>query len=162
MSQAFDGFGDVIDGEGDSGGSLGGDGLKALDSVRRRYTAEDMVVEVNCATCGMLRHCAIAWPELIALKYNVNPARVYSQVPQLRPYASEWSNTSQHAGRGVLYAWYPSGIRCRCGVPFNRPLITPAECEAHLVEMRQRQAMSPQIEQQLTRICSMAVQQPRR
>jgi len=160
MTQAFDGFGDLI--EGDNGGSLGGDGLKALDSVRRRYTGDGMLVEVNCGSCGKARHCTIPWPEIIALKFNVNPARVFSQVPQLRPYAAEWANTSQHAGRGVLYAWYPSGLRCRCGVPFNRPLITPAECESHLVEMRQRQAMSPQLEQQLSQICSTASQQPRR
>ena len=118
--QAWDGFGDVIEG---SGGIFNeSDGLKAYDSVRHQTTPEGLLVECHCASCGRARHVTIGWPELVALKYNVSPEEAFRGTPY-QQYGSSWQVTDQT--KGVRYAWYPAGLRCRCGNNFQRPLVSP-------------------------------------
>lgn len=148
----FDAFGDVINAE--TGIFSGSSGLKAYDGVKAEYTPEGLRVEAHCPGCGFPRHVEISWPELIALKYDLSPYDAFNPVPSLRQFASPWSNTAQVAHRGVDYAWYPVGLRCRCGQDFKRPLISPGECEGHLVHMRRNRWMPPQAEQQLSQHCS--------
>ncbi len=157
MNQPFDGFNDVIEGGG--AGVLGGTGLEAYEEVRRQYTAQGMRVEVHCASCGFPRHLDVSWPELVAIKCDINPQNVYGRIPQMRQFADNWKNTAGQAGRGVTYAWFPADLRCRCGAQFQRPLITPGECEQHLREMRRLGGMAPQTEQQLTQTCIQVRQQ---
>jgi hypothetical protein len=150
VSQPFDGFNDVIEG---TTGVLGGAGIQAYEQVRRQYTAQGLRVEVHCASCGYPRHLDVSWPELIAIKCDINPAAAYGRQQNLRQFADDWASTAQQSGRGVSYAWYPSGLRCRCSADFKRPLISPSECESHLSEMRRMGAMPRQTEGQLMQHC---------
>lgn len=151
MSQPFDGFGDIIQEQ--EGIFAGSEGLTAYDSVKRQYAPTGMVVEAHCEYDGGSRHVEISWPELIALKFDVSPHEAYASHPQLRQFAEPWTTTQGMAHKGVIYAWYPANLRCRCGRPFLRPLIQPTECEAHLLEMRRNSWMQPQVEQGLSQHC---------
>jgi len=148
MSDQYDGFGDVI--EASQGIFSGSDGLQAYDSVRHTATPEGLLVECHCANCGYPRHVTIAYPELIALKYNVSPHEAFNGT-QFQQLASQWATTNQQ--RGVKYAWYPATLRCRCGQPFMRPLVSPGEIDGLLAPGRQRGYIQPQQEEQLTRHC---------
>lgn len=151
MSQPFDGFGDVLENE--NGIFAESDGRVAYESVRRQYLPTGLRVEVHCAGCGYPRHVDISWPELISIKYDISPSDAFGNHPQLRQHAERWANTSGVQHRGVHHAWYPADLRCRCGETFNRPHITPGECDQHLSEMRRNGWLHPQAEKGIAQHC---------
>lgn len=150
---AFDGFGDVIQKE--AGIFAGSRGHADQDRVSHDWQADGLLVEVDCEHCGRARHVTVSYPEIIALKYNVSPHEAFASQPQLQPFASPWRTPTQQAmQKGVHYAWMPAGLRCgRCGGAFERPHISPAECEGLLAGARQRGFLNPAQEKPLADWC---------
>jgi len=144
MSQNWDAFGDIVEGETGIFGQ--GDGLKNYEAIQHQYNKDGLLVQFGCESCNRPKHMTIEWPELVAIKFNVSPAEAYGGHPQLRNWASDWMNTAASAHLGVPYSWYPNGIRCSpgCGNPIRRPLIRPGECQGHLNEGFKRRFIAPQ------------------
>lgn len=77
MASDYDGFGDVINGTTgifDEQGAALESGLKKHDSVQAKATREGLALSVNMPCCGRPRQFLVDWPEIVAMKYSVNPA----------------------------------------------------------------------------------------
>src|SRR3972149_239965 len=100
--QAWDGFGDVIEG---SGGIFNeSDGLKAYDSVRHQTTPEGLLVECHCASCGRARHACPAGVETTSSARSCRLARLMPTSTQ--PVAAAFSRrTSKCRSASTVARW---------------------------------------------------------
>lgn len=151
----YDAFGDVID---SVNGIFGTDtaaldqGLKKHDSVHAKATASALVLQLNCQGCGKPTHMEVEWPELVAMKYGVNPVIAF------RGRSGIISNLTRWEFLPAEQAWRPE-MKCRnCG--FNVPIRISAdgEPERHLAVARRRGFINPPGEHMVAQIAAQAAQ----
>ncbi len=148
----YDAFQDVIEGvNGIFGAEQAGldSGLKKHDSVHAKATPRALVFQLNCQGCGKPTHLEVEWPELVALKYGVNPVIAFRGRPNMLQSPTRWEF------RPAEQAWRPE-IKCRnCG--FHVPLrVAPDEPERHLAVARRREFINQQGEHAVAQICAQA------
>jgi len=157
MSNQYDSFGDIInrsDGifgatEPNIAGQDGG--LKAHDTVRTQATPEGVAVEMQCRGCPRPLRLTVEYPELVAIKYNVQPQEVFKGAPQFVKSLTEWrySQTEQ--------AWWPV-TRCSGCQNIVGPMFTPEEAEAHLRKARQMGWVDPRGEEYVSKLAYATIQ----
>lgn len=146
----YDAFGDIIN---EQTGIFGTEqaslqpGLKNHDSVSSRTVAEGVVLQMSCQGCGRPTHCTIEWPELVALKYGVNPVIAFRMAPGILRDPTPWEYLP-HEG-----AWRPQ-MRCRhCN--FHFPVrIDPSEPERLLARGRRAGLINRAGEAQISQIAA--------
>jgi len=72
--QDYDQFQDIVNA---ATGIFEGSGLRAHDSVSTAVRPEGVVLEFVCQGCSRGQQVTLEWPEVIALKYGVDPAFAY-------------------------------------------------------------------------------------
>lgn len=151
----YDAFADVLQ---SYTGALGGDALVAFDKATTVANEEGLQAQMACRGCGRPAEVTAYWPEVIAIKYELSPHQVFSRVPQLQRFASQW--TRQKSGGD----WLPMGLRCsKCNEELQ-PLYAPRECDMHLTEARRagwldpatNPVMSGASEKQISDVCYQA------
>ena len=153
-SNKHDKFGDVILGQqGIFGAEMGGlePTLQKHDSVRHVIKPEGLVLEMYCPGCGTPTTVTVEYPELIAMKYGVNPVRAFQRFPQILRSPTNWRFLDEEQ------AWRPD-MKCpTCN--FNISLrLSPGETDRHLQVARRRSFLSPQLEQQASQIAAQVAQ----
>lgn len=132
----YDGFGDITSSE---TGIFQGLGLKRHDSVSHEMTQHGLVLEFFCQGCGSSKQMIVTYPELVAMKYGVNPALAFQGIPGI----DSWQFVQQEQ------AWRPQ-LQCH-ECQFHIPLrVQPNECERHLQVARRRGFLNPETEQKLS------------
>jgi len=76
----YDQFNDIKHG---SYGMFDNSAIKAHDSVRAAVTPGGVVLEFECQGCSGGQQLTLEWPEVVALKYGVDPAFVYRGRPNI-------------------------------------------------------------------------------
>jgi len=149
----YDGFGDVING---SSGIFGAEqaglipGLKAHDSVHVKPTREGVVFQLSCQGCGKATHLTVEWPELVALKYGVDPAIAFRGHPRIIPNPTSWR------WRPEDQAWSPN-IKCSGHSCYWIPLrIDFSEPEKYLKVARREGYINQRGEQLVSQIAAKA------
>lgn len=127
-------------------------GLKRYESVQAKPTAGGVVLQLSCQGCGRPTQLHVEWPEMVALKYGVNPAVAFRGHPGMLKTPTRWEF------RPDEQAWRPD-LECRhCG--FYIPLrISPAEPERFLAAGRRAGFINPPGEHQVSQIAAMAAKQ---
>ena len=83
-SNDYDRFADVQE---DVHGIFGADqpgmepGLQKLESVHAQATGDGVIMQMSCQGCGVPTHITVEWPELVAMKYGVNPVVAFRPHP---------------------------------------------------------------------------------
>ncbi|MDD5007591.1 MAG: hypothetical protein PHC68_04200 [Syntrophorhabdaceae bacterium] len=147
----YDGFGDIVSGHQGIFDGLGGQALKTHDSVHSEVTKDGLVLEFYCHGCGKPRQLVVEYPELIALRYGVNPAVAFRGQTRILATPINWRFVSEEN------AWKPDMTCDGCAFHlFVR--IAPSEPQKYLEAARQKGLLAPQYEQQLSQIASQAAQ----
>jgi len=149
-SSNYDTFTDVI--QSFNGVFEGADGLKRHDAVKTHITPQGCALTFECQGCGTPSQLMVEYPELVSMKYGVNPAIAFRGTQFVREPTS-WMYLPHEN------AWCPNQLKCRnCGFKF--PLrIERGECERHLSEARSRGYINPAGEQQVSARCAQMAQQ---
>lgn len=141
--ESFDAFGDVIN----RTNGIFGEALVENDSVRTATTREGLAIEFYCQTCGQPLRLIIEWPEVICLKYGVDPSRAINS-----PTRWFWKNDEN--------AW-ASDLRCgKCngGTGIRIKASEPARA---IEDARRRRLIDPMMERQLSAQVAQIAQQIR-
>lgn len=131
-AEDFDGFGDVIN------GSYGifGDELKQVNDARAATEKEGVCFEFLCQGCGRPTQIHASWPEIISLKYGVDPAQSMGT-------ETRWFFVKEE------HAWTP-GMRCPyCQFALSLR-VKPHEPDGYLKDGKQRGFLAMETEAQLT------------
>ncbi|MCP4242344.1 MAG: hypothetical protein GY772_17455 [bacterium] len=153
----YDAFGDVRNTQtGIFGSEQAGlePALRNHDAVTAKPTSEGLVLQMTCQGCGVPTHITAEWPEVVALKYGVNPVVAFRQHRVLSD-PTPWEFLPHE------HAWRPA-LKCsRCS--FNLPVrIEPHEPEKHLAAARRAGFINRTGEDQVSRIAaSVSAQQGR-
>jgi hypothetical protein len=154
-SNDYDAFEDVI---GDYNGVFGATeagldpGLKKHEDVQVKTTKHGVVFQLSCQGCGKPTQMTVEWPEMVALKYGVNPAIAF------RGHSGMIQNPTRWEFRPDEQAWRPD-MQCR-HCQFHIPLrVSPAEPERFLAAGRRSSYINPQGEQQVAQIAAAAARQ---
>ena len=122
--------------------------MRQQEQVDVQPDASGVTLRYTCQGCGLGTSVLVEWPELVALKYYVNPARAFHGHARIvqEPLACEWS-PDQHAWK--VLADCPNG-----GCGFHAGLrIQPDEPERWLALGRRRGWINPAGEQQVSQHC---------
>jgi hypothetical protein len=148
----YDDFSDVVT---SSSGVFGSEqaalapALAKHDRAEVRPTAQGLEVTSDCHGCGSPSALIIEWPELVALKFGVNPAMAFRAHPGALSSDTFWE-FAPHERK-----WRPK-IKCsKCGAPSSVRL-APEEPEGHLSRARSGGIIIPEAEQQISQVCQMA------
>jgi hypothetical protein len=150
----YDAFGDIIN---EQAGIFGNEqaslepGLKKHDSVHTKPDKAGVVLQMTCQGCGRPTHMTVEWPEMVALKYGVNPVIAFRGNPGLLREPTPWEFLPHEA------AWRPR-LRCRqCN--FHFPVrIEPHEPERLLAAGRRQGFILPRGEAEVSRIALQAAE----
>ena len=150
----YDRFADVQE---DVHGIFGADqpgmepGLKKHETVNVQPTKEGVVMQMSCQGCGRPTHMTVEWPEVVALKYGVNPVVAFRAHPGVVKYSTRWEFLPRE------HAWRPE-LKCS-NCQFWFPLrISPEEPERFLAAGRRHGFILPAGEQEVSRVAAMAAQ----
>lgn len=154
MSSDWDAFGDVIEG---TRGLFGEEqaamqpGLKKHRAVHGQPLPGHTVFVSECQVCGQPFELAVEYPELVAIKYGVNPAIAFQNVRGvLHGEPTSWRFDPAQNGWTCNEA-----LKCnscyRHGVDI---LIEPHEPERLLAGARRRGYINQQAEQQVSQLCA--------
>ncbi len=122
-------------------------GLKNHDSVHSTVDERGVVFEMECQGCGVPTQIVAEWPEMVALKYGVNPAFAFRGNPGIMSSEpTKWEFLPHEQ------SWRPD-MRCpRCD--FHICLrVLPDEPEKFLSAGRRKGIIIPQGEQKVAAIC---------
>ncbi len=162
MSNDYDAFEDVI---GSYHGVFGDTepgldpGLKKYETVQAKPTQQGVVFQLTCQGCGKPTQMLVEWPEMVALKYGVNPAIAFRAHPAIlsNPTRWEWLGVAK-GDRSPEQAWRPE-IRCR-HCDFHFPLrVSSAEPERFLAAARRAGFINQAGEQQVSQIAAQYAKQ---
>lgn len=129
----------------------GSEGLERHERVESNVSVKGLVLQFECQGCGTSTQMLVEYPELVAMKYGVNPAIAFRATPGLLMEPTRWEYRPHED------AWRPEAKCVSCG--FNIPLrIARRECERHLATARGRNFINPQVEAQVSQICVVASQ----
>lgn len=151
----YDAFDDVISSYqgvfGDTEAGLDA-GLKKHEAVQAKPTKQGVVLELSCQGCGRPTQMLVEWPEMVAIKYGVNPAIAFRGHPGIL------SNPTRWEFRPDEQLWRPD-IRCsHC--QFHIPLrLSPGEPERYLRDGRRAGYINQAGEQQVSQIAARAASQ---
>ncbi len=122
-------------------------GLKNHEQVQAKPTKHGVVLQLSCQGCGKPTQMLIEWPEMVAIKYGVNPAIAFRGRPGMVQNATRWEFKP---GEG---AWRPD-LRCsHC--QFHFPVrVFPSEPERFLAAGRRAGFINPQGEHLVANICA--------
>lgn len=150
----IEGFEDIADAIDHQQGIFDGaapaiNGASAMANYARAHTRpaqQGLIISFTCEGCGRPRDLVAEYPELIAIKYGLQPHVAYQGLQQrvvMNPTA--WGYDQQHR------MWFPDG-RCSCGWP-ARPLLSVTEAENALRLAQSSGWIPPQAVQQLSHHC---------
>jgi hypothetical protein len=144
MSNNYDTFTDVINSV--NGVFEGAAGLKSHDSVKTHITQGGCALVFECQGCGAPTQLLVEYPELVAMKYGVNPAIAFRGTRFVKQPMS-WMYLPHEN------AWRPHHLECvKCG--FKLPIrIERGECERHLSDARSRGFINPAGEKDVSQRC---------
>lgn len=152
MSEDRHGWDDVVDGQrgifGGAEASVTGRG--AMDDwiqARTQPSKEGLVIHLMCESCGSRRTVTPEYPELIAIKYGLQPHVAWAGTGVLHT-PTVWGFDQR------MNAWFPDAI-CpgACQQPL-RPLITIAEADEALRRAQQSGWISPKTVQDMSKHCA--------
>lgn len=118
-----------------SGGSIGGQGMQALNQSPVQLTAEGLDVHMTCADCGTPRRYTAEWPELWVIAANL--------APDTLPLAPKGYRVDLERGAIVPNIICP---HCREKDSLDCPF-TPDEAMKYVNQGRASRFISPQQEQ---------------
>ena len=157
----WDPFGDV---DADTQGVFGPEqaalrpGLKNLRTVHAVVRPDGVWMQFDCQVCGIPTVMRIEYPEMVALKYGVNPLIAYRSHPDVLKSPTRWEFSP---GRSVNEptGWRPD-IKCgQCNANASKDLcIEQHEPELLLKSARARGYIKPQGEQWHSQVCAQAAQ----
>jgi len=151
---SYDSFGDVVSGHQGIFDGLGGQALKTHDSVHSEVTLAGLVLEFYCHGCGKPRQLVVEYPELVALKYGVNPAVAFRGRSDILETPINWRFVAKEN------SWRPD-MTCD-GCDFHLFVrIAPSEPGKYIESARQRGFLRPEKEQLYSALASQAAQMAR-
>lgn len=107
---------------------------------------EGVKLTFRCPGCGLVTDVTLEWPELMALKYNLNPAVVFRQFPGHVQHPMSWQYNAAER------AWAPDATCDSC--PFHFGLrLSPDEPARYLKQAWRAGLLSPQGTQQVEALC---------
>jgi hypothetical protein len=157
----WDPFGDV---DADTQGVFGAEqaalrpGLKQLRTVHAVIRPDGVLLQFDCQTCGIPTVMTIEYPEIVALKYGVNPVVAFQAHPHVLQEPTRWEFAP---GRSVNDAtgWRPDAKCRQCNANASKDLcIEQHEPELLLQGARRRGYINPVGEQQISNICAKVAQ----
>ena len=127
-------------------------GLKKHDSVHAQVRADGVALQFSCQGCGSTRLLTVEYPEIVALKYGVNPMVAFAQAQGVVRSPTRWEFLPHEQ------AWRPH-LKCtNCNFWF--PLrVSPDEPERFLSAARRQGFIKPEGEMAVSQICVKAQQQ---
>lgn len=151
MSEKYDAFGDVRN---QTDGTFGAEqaalqpGLKKLQTVAYQPTEEGIMLQFHCQVCGQTTLLTAEYPEIVALKYGVNPVLAYQNYPNMLQSPTRWEFVPRVNG------WTPD-MKCSggCGASVDL-LVEPHEPERYLQAARRRGFINEAGEAQVSAICA--------
>lgn len=149
MSNKY-GFDDVIDAQRGIFGSAeasisGSSAMNDWSTPKSTPTEAGLAVDLQCEACGTPRRVTMEYPELIAIKYGLQPQAI---LPRLNIQCSQWGYDPSNR------MWYPDA-RCSCGMAL-RPMITVGEGDAALRIAQAQKWLKPEFVNQLSNVCDQA------
>jgi hypothetical protein len=152
---AYDGFGEIVASQ---NGIFGMSGLeptlKKHDSVKHEISNKGLLLEFYCQGCGAATQLMVEYPELISMRYGVNPAVALRGQGGIVEEPTNWQFVPSEQG------WRPD-MKCpHCN--FNICIrVGAAEPDHHLSNARRRGFVNPKVEQQVSAIASSVAQRMR-
>jgi hypothetical protein len=149
----FDRFHDVVIG---NRGIAEGQALSEHEQVHSAVTPEGPVLEFTCQGCGTPIQMTLEWPEVIALKYGIDPALCWRGQQQVVGNPMPFSYSSKEN------AWVPLG-RCGNGACnwYYGIRIFPHEPERWLQQARRSRFIDTVVENQLSQYATAMANQAR-
>ena len=139
------------------GGVFGADqaalqpGLKRHQSVPHRILQGGVELKFDCQSCGMPILLVVEYPEIVALKYGVNPAVAFrfKKVMATEPTSFEFLPHQN--------GWLPKTHCHACNKPVEI-VVEPHEPENYLKGARRRGFINAQGEHQISQLCAQVAQ----
>jgi hypothetical protein len=144
----YDGFGDITSSQ---NGIFGMNGLeptlKKHDSIKHEIADKGLLLEFYCQGCGAPTQVMVEYPELISMRYGVNPAVALRGQQSLVEEPTNWQFVPAEQ------SWRPD-MKCpHCS--FNICIrVGAAEPDHHLANARRRGFVPAQMEQQVSALAS--------
>lgn len=117
--------------------------LSEHDAVVHRVRRDGVALEFACRGCAVPKEVVLEWPEVIALKYGIDPALAFRANPNVIAHPTHFQYNAEEGG------WVPD-IRCPSCNFGLAVVVAPDEPERWLASARRSNAISPQAEQQLS------------
>ena len=154
-SNNYDGFGDILS---QTDGVFGADqaaiqpGLKRHRTVNHQLDESGVVFQFECQVCGQPSVLTVEYPEMVALKYGVNPVIAFRAHPKVLKELTRWEFSPGDNG------WKPD-VKCMaCNATHKDLIIEPHEPELHLQGARRRGYINGQGEHTVSQICAQYAQ----
>jgi hypothetical protein len=152
----WDAFGDIQDQT--QGVFSGGEaalqpGFLKHRAVHTLVARTGVKLQFDCQVCGQPTVVEMEWPEVVALKYGVNPLVAFQSAPGMLAAPTRWEYIeNENDGSG---GWRPD-VNCRSCNKRLDLLVEPHEPERLLAGARRRGFINPGGEAQVSNICAAA------
>jgi len=113
------------------------------DTVVHRVRRDGVALEFACRGCAVPKEVVLEWPEVIALKYGIDPALAFRNNTNVLSNPTHFQFKSEEGG------WVPD-LRCPSCDFALAVVVGPDEPERWLASARRSGAINPQSEQQLS------------
>jgi len=113
------------------------------DTVVHRVRKDGVALEFACRGCAVPKEVVLEWPEVIALKYGIDPALAFRSQQNIITRPTHFEFKADEGG------WVPE-LRCPTCDFALAVVVGPDEPERWLASARRSNAVSPQLEQQLS------------
>jgi len=144
----YDKFGDVVR----NNRGIFGDALEEHDKVEARPMPDGVHVEFQCEGCGSSTRVVIEWPEIIAMRYMVNPIYAFRGRPDIVQSPMSWTyNVTEQA-------WMPEA-RCQHKCNFFYGIRVLPQEPARWLEAARRGGFAYPHEEAISKGCAALAQQ---
>ena len=120
--------------------------LDENERVRHKLVREGVEYTFRCPGCGMTTKLTLEWPELVALKFGLNPALVFQHNRGFVDKPMSWSPDKDER------AWKPDARCEKCNYYYGLR-ISPDEPERRLKAARRARLINPNGERAVTQLC---------
>lgn len=131
--------------------------LSQHDGVSHKIQPEGCKTIFNCPSCGVPIEITLEWPEIVAMKYGVNPYQVYGQGQYSGLISGQPISWKFVAGE---QAWTPEMKCAQCSWASGLRVKQP-ELEPWLAEGRRRGYINPAAEKDVSHLCEQIAAQIR-
>lgn len=151
----YDAFGDV---RASTDGVFGAEqaalqpGLKKHQSVHSQATPTGVVMQFECQVCGQPTLMTIEYPEMVALKYGVNPMIAFRGRGDILKHPTRWEYNPADNG------WVPDAACPNCQAKQRDLCIEPHEPELLLAAARRRGYINKTGEAVVSQVCAQAAE----